>query len=163
MRAPQILVAVSALATAMGVGSAAQATSGFPDTIVAHLGLNYMPPCSVCHASASGGGPMAKPFGIALQQRGLSPGNDSSLETALDQLEADAVDSDGNGVTDIAQMRAGNDPNTGESLYGPEMTYGCVGTIARGSLQDDAWPTFAALLVGLFGLMSMRRRGPPRK
>ena len=157
MRAMRLFVAVSALAATLGAGSAAQATSGFPDTIVAHLGLSFMPPCSVCHASASGGGPMAKPFGVALQERGLSPGDDGSLERALDQLETDAIDSDGNGVTDVMQLRAGNDPSSGESLLGPEMTYGCAGTVARGSLDEHAWPTFAALLVALVGLVTMRR------
>ncbi len=139
-------------------GGTARATPGFPGVIASHLGLDFQPPCSVCHATESGGGPMAKPFGLALQQRGMRASDGVSLRGALDSLERDEVDSDGNGVPDVAQLRSGLDPNTGLQLGGPEIEYGCFNRVAsqrRGTELGGL--AFVVVVMAGFVLVRVRR------
>ena len=72
----------------------ALATPGFPGTIRSYLGLSYQPPCTLCHRSVQGGGPVVTLFGASLLARGLQANNDSSLTSALDRLVGDGVDSE---------------------------------------------------------------------
>jgi hypothetical protein len=102
---------------------------------------------------------MAKPFGVALQQRGLRASDAASLRGALDKLAQDEVDSDGNGVPDVTQLRSGLDPNTGAQLGGPGIEYGCFNRVA--SQRRGADPAGLVLLaVVMAGLVLLRvRRG----
>jgi hypothetical protein len=121
---------------------AALATPGFPGTIRSHLGLDYQPPCTLCHRSAQGGGPVVTLFGGSLLARGLQAGNDSSLQSALDRLVGDGVDSDGDGVQDVDELLAGTDPSSASAASiadKPTVSHGCVGRIApTGSLTGSA-------------------------
>ncbi len=122
----------------------------FPGEIYNHLGLDVAPQCTICHRDNLGGlKTVEKPFGLELMSRGLT--GDSSLgelDTLLDEVEADEVDSDGDGVGDIQELKDGTDPNVaGSTLEPPE--YGCLNTAPR---------TVPATLLGLFGLALVRRR-----
>jgi hypothetical protein len=138
----------------------AQAIAQFPEEIRTHLGLGYVPPCSLCHATATGGGPMAKGFGIAMQQRGLSMADLTSVGRALDRLEADALDANQNGASDIQDLRDGIDPNQPGHvlLAGPTPEYGCRIARRTHEAQGAAIPLWFGIV---FGLWLVRRRGRP--
>ncbi len=113
--------------------SGSLASSDYPAVIKTQLGLSTDHPrmCRLCHTSDLGGsGTITQPFGKALQARGLASENAELLKTALAQLEADKVDSDGDGVTDIDELKALTDPNKvstggGEDEELPPLKFGC--------------------------------------
>ncbi|MBN2799026.1 MAG: hypothetical protein JXX28_07745 [Deltaproteobacteria bacterium] len=137
--------------------ASAQATSTFPSEVSDAVGMPCTPSCAVCHASASGGGAASQPFGQALTARGLQPYDAGSLQGAMVQLEADGVDSDGDGVPDVDALLAGDDPNGGPALCaeaGPR--YGCLSHAPR--------VPGALLLLSALGLVAItgRARAPSR-
>lgn len=102
----------------------ALASSEYPVTIQTKYGLEKEPPqsCSLCHVNGiTGIGTVNTKFGKALRARGLTSGDEVSLEEALDQLEADMVDSDGDGTIDVDELKEGTNPSGG----GPVLKYGC--------------------------------------
>jgi len=114
------------LAFTVLAGGLAYGSSIYPPEIRAHLSLSYTPACTLCHNTPSGGfGTVTTPFGRSMMSRGLVAQNLASLDTALDALAAEHTDSDGDGVSDIDELRAGSDPNVagGGSVTPP--TYGC--------------------------------------
>lgn len=111
------------------VATEAGATPGVPDVIQSALGLPTAPPCSLCHSTAEGGGPVTRAFGLALKERGMVAGDQDSLRAALQKLEADRVDSDGDGMTDVEALRAGMDPHSGKALPTLQPSYGCSASI----------------------------------
>jgi hypothetical protein len=160
MRPMFALMALIALVAS--VNRTANATSSFPAEIQSHLQLSYLPPCNICHASASGGGPMTTAFGIAMQQRGLVAGNLASLDQALDRMAADGVDSNHNNVSDIQDLRNGIDPSDpgNLSLTGPTPEYGCA-IVARRRSSNTAliWLIGAAVTATVI----RQRRAPKRR
>jgi hypothetical protein len=113
------------VATLLAAGLA-QASSNYPAEVRAHLGLNYTPDCTLCHNVPSGGyGTVTTPFGTSMRARGLVAQNIRSLDTALDALAAEKTDSDGDGVPDIDELKAGTDPNAAGGGAVPPPTYGC--------------------------------------
>lgn len=130
---------------------AAAASPRFPETITRHLQLHYVPQCSLCHlAGNTGVGTARTPFAFSARDRGMVGGDTQLVVQALDALGPDGVDSDGDGVTDIAELLAGTDPN----VYGPaplafrqDPSYGCSATGAD-----------LVVLAGLLALLGRRRR-----
>ena len=99
------------------------ATPDFPGVIQQQLGLPNPPRCAICHATDSGGaGTVTKPFGIFLSSRGLRPGDEDSLRTALLADLGEKHSSNGGQTSDVAALQAGDDPNGGT---GPAPSYGC--------------------------------------
>ena len=98
--------------------ASAQGTQKFPPAIYYYLYPTfkvkpYTPPCSLCHSRGSTGpGTANTPFALSGKARGLLPGNTPSLDTSLAAMDKDEVDSDGDGVPDIQELRDGTDPNT---------------------------------------------------
>jgi hypothetical protein len=122
----------------------AQASSLYPSAVESHLGMTCAPQCTLCHTNNSGGGgTVTRDFGLAMMDRGLEGGSQTDLlKAALDQMDVDAVDSDGDGVPDIDALINGDNPNGGAAFCGdtagPTPTYGCFnhtpGGIASGGV-----------------------------
>lgn len=136
--------------------SGAWASSGYPGEIASYLGVTCTPVCTICHATNNGGsGTVTEPFGIAMADRGLTGGsNTTSLHDALDQMTADVVDSNNDGTIDTDDLISGVDPNTGTAFCDVvSPIYGCS-TAPAGSAT-------AGLVGALFGLattLTLRRR-----
>lgn len=142
--------------TLLSLLTTAQASGNYPAEVATFTEAPCTPTCLLCHTTASGGGGTAnQAFAVALTDRGLTGGGDvDALTTALSALEADAVDSDGEGTTDIEGLRAGLDPNDGSAFCGSDVaeapTYGCFQHARAGS--------GLGLVVGALAAAWLRRR-----
>jgi len=135
----------------------AWATSGFPSDIATDLNAPSVPSCALCHATAAGGGPVTQPFGQSMVARGLRAGNPGSLSTALQALEAEGTDSDGDGLGDIEELRMGLDPNFGGDAGSAAPEFGCGARVAPRPPQH--WfSTVAGLAMALVLLRRRRAR-----
>jgi uncharacterized protein (TIGR03382 family) len=141
------------------------ASSNFPGEMSSHLGGDTpVPSCTVCHASNAGGfGTVTKSHGISLMDAGLVAGDVGSLTAALDTLASDGTDSDGGGVGDVDELKAGTDPNVadddggdggGDGGGGETLQYGFC---AASPQQGGGFGVALGLAVGL--LAWRRRRG----
>lgn len=128
-----------------------------PGQVQAILDMPCAPPCTICHETMNGGPFTAtKTFVLNLLNRGFSVEDLSTLKPALDQLSAFPEDSDGDGMDDVTELKAGLDPNNpskGASVCGPE--YGCL-HIGRGRV--DAPAAVIAGLALIAGALLLRRR-----
>jgi len=90
----------------------AGAAPSYPRNIQSNLKLNYAPPCSICHQNGqTGDGTPIEPFAWSMRARGLT-GSKNTLTPALTADQADDVDSDGDGITDIDELKNGTDVNS---------------------------------------------------
>ena len=65
-----------------------------------------------------------KPFGVSMMRLGVQRRQrHAKLIAALDAAEAEQLDSDGDGIPDITELREGSDPNDGVDLQIPQT--GC--------------------------------------
>lgn len=140
----------------------AWASENYTIEIQNKYGIDYPPQsCSLCHTGGiTGAGTVTTPFGTALRQRNLESGNVNTLITALDTLETDGVDSDGDGVTDIDELKAGTDPNRRDATSTDGGTGGGGGTTEVPPVQYGIGCNAAApgLLLGAVLLLLTRRR-----
>jgi len=129
-------------------GGAAHASSIYPPEIRNHLSLSYTPDCSICHANGQTGfGTVTTPFGMSMRSRGLVAQNIGSLDTALDALAAERKDSDGDGVPDIDELRAGTNPNLAGGGDIPPPSYGCFDVSGQPGSPLALVPVVLALLL----------------
>ncbi|HEY2406601.1 MAG TPA: thrombospondin type 3 repeat-containing protein [Polyangiaceae bacterium] len=153
-----LLFALTILAV-LGWSRGAHAKRQYPAMIAKDLALAYLVPCSTCHLKGNvGAGTAGTPFALSLRDRGLS-GEESTLTSALSRLEADDVDSDGDGIPDVTELRSGSDPNSSANasiVNAQEPGYGCGGSAPRGT--PDAGKAFVGL-AGFGWLLRRRRRG----
>jgi len=133
--------------------SAAWASGSYPSEIESTLAMPCQPTCVLCHETLSGGaGTITRPVGQALKDRGLTGGsNVPALVDALARLEADGVDSDGDGVIDVDELVAGEDPNPDGVAFCDLLvpTYGCVGSVVPRPASAGAALAAGLLLAGL--------------
>ena len=148
MRYPEALLRRALLLLAvLGVG-AAHASSIYPPEIRNHLSLSYTPDCSLCHANGQTGfGTVTTPFGKSMRARGLVAQNIASLDTALDALAAERTDSDGDGVPDIDELKAGTNPNVAGGGDVPPPSYGCFDVSGQPGSPLALLPVALALLL----------------
>ena len=139
-------IAVSVLVCGILLSANVGAMPTFPSEIQSHLGLSYAPQCTLCHGSVSGGGPVVTPFGQAILAAGLTMSGGSTLTNALDTLAKNKTDSNGDGVPDIDELKAGNDPNPNKT----PVQYGCGAKIAPGNAVGWQVPIFALFAFALF-------------
>jgi MYXO-CTERM domain-containing protein len=146
--------------------ASAWASSSYPGALETELGMPCAPTCTLCHATNIGGpGTVVTPFGIAMGERGLTGGgNIAGLTETLDVMATDAVDSDGDGTSDLDELFLGADPNPDAAVFcdidgGGEVVvpiYGCFGG-AEGS--GSAAGMGLGALLGLTALRRRARRG----
>jgi MYXO-CTERM domain-containing protein len=141
---------------ALAWAPSAHAKPEYPGVIGFDLGLTYQVPCSVCHLAENTGASTAiTPFALSLKARGFADA--ASLTSALNQLKADNFDSDGDGVSDVAELVRGTDPNSPANasiIDTSEPGYGCGGSAPQGRSVGQAFVGIAAL----GWLLSRRRR-----
>lgn len=139
--------------TGVLLSSTALASRRFPAQVATELGLSYEPACSLCHVKGNTGpGTAETPVALSMKARGLQSGGRSSVASSLAALGSDHVDSDGDGVTDVDELRTGTDPNSPEatSIAGrADPSFGCaVGPRQRGSVGFRPLPaTMVALAI----------------
>lgn len=142
--------------------AAAQAKEQFPGDIERNLGLDYTPPCRLCHVQGTtGAGSVAAPFGISMLAHGMT-GSGSSLPAALAAMQTDMTDSDGDGKPDIDELIGNTDPNTPADvpLVSEDPRYGCsVATVNRAAQLREGSIT----LLFLVAVLSMRSRRRHRR
>jgi MYXO-CTERM domain-containing protein len=142
----------------LSLAPAALASDPFPETIKTQLNLPEAPLCTVCHQTLIGGlRTVTKPFGQTLQQKyGLILGDVQGLRAALMQMQANGDDSDGDGVSDVAELLQGTDPNVAEGGTAvDEPRYGCQCSSVRAPGRVSAGA--AAWVLGI-ALSGWRRR-----
>jgi hypothetical protein len=145
----------------------ALATADFPDDLKARFNIatDASQMCTYCHANLNGGREtVSQPFGRTLMKHGLTKNDREGLVRILTAMEASGDDdSDEDLVGDIAELRAGTDPNvndiTGE---GPEQRrYGFYCSTPRGGAPLSAtgwvWPTALLLCAWRIRGSSARR------
>lgn len=155
MKKLQVLLAL--VAVGMLYPMQAEARSAFPGHIQNHLQLPAEPPtgCLLCHGSQQGGGPVVQPFGKAMVAAGLSGGSSAGqVGTALDALASNRSDSDGDGATDVDELKAGTDPNPG----GAPVEYGCGGGHIA-PRANTGWLASVFAVATFLVLASRRKRG----
>ena len=91
----------------------ALASLAFPLVIQEQLALKAAPECTLCHRTNEGErDTVVRPFGrTAMDKYGLTLINTAKLRTVLADMEKNGDDSDGDGDGDIAELRAGTNPN----------------------------------------------------
>ena len=150
--APSVAVALALAAAA----PAALASPTFPGEVQNTLGTPCVPPCVICHATSLGGlGTAVRPFGLAVRERGAHAGDTAELRAALELLEAEGVDSNQDGIPDVAELREGRNPNDAAGICG--LQYGCATGAPR--RHGDA-PVAVVVLIGLWA--RRRSRATPR-
>ncbi len=168
MRRNRTLVAAALALAGSVTAGAAHALPTFPAALASHLGTSHVPDCPVCHQGTPTKGTATTPLAIALQSRGLTASDPSSINAALDALAADKTDSDGDGISDVDELKKGFDPNfpsypDGGPIPGGVVpstltpSYGC--TIAGRSLgAGTARGGRGVVLLGVAALLATRRR-----
>ncbi|HXU62695.1 MAG TPA: thrombospondin type 3 repeat-containing protein [Polyangia bacterium] len=143
------LAAVAWLASA----GAAWGHEEFPGIMAGELNAPHDPPCSICHLGGkTSGATVATLFAWSMRARGLS-GSPATVSPAIDEVQADGVDSDGDGVPDAQELIDGTNPNTpGAAVDIPDPQLGCH-VVPGGRAGFAAW----LVLVALAWLIRRRR------
>lgn len=138
--------------------SLAHATPELRDALRDELMLPSRPECSVCHlGDVTTYDSVRTPFGLALRARGVTAEDGAALRRALGILAEEQIDSDGDGVDDVAELQSGTDPNLAPDRVDVPVQFGCG--VARGS-GGVAVITVLTTLVAF--LIARRLPGSPR-
>ena len=121
---------VATLLAALCSTNVAAASPSFPAAVRESLALTVEPSCSLCHQGAPSGTTATSAFVVSARARGLRSSDPASVKSALAKMESDKVDSDGDGVPDITELRKGDDPSAAAGQANVEATYGCIASLA---------------------------------
>jgi len=146
--------------------TAAAASPEYSPALRSTLELSCDPSCLLCHTRPQGGFATANTkLGVTLRKRFDAQCCDpDGLEAIVHALEQSGIDSDGDGVSDVAELRAERDPNlpdlpdagdagTQLACQPPAKSEGCALAPGRGAWGASAW---GILLTG--ALAALRRR-----
>jgi hypothetical protein len=139
----------------------ARATPNFPPAIQQHLSLAAEPHCAICHSDGDKGGlgTVTTPFGKNMRQRGLVPFDTNALKNALDEMSSRHVNSAGDCLDDIDELKAGRDPNVADPscldggggritpTEGDGPSYGCAVARPRRTREVPIVVFFAATIL----------------
>ena len=156
-----------ALLIACGVASVgyarpARADQSFPAALAAAAPMPCVPQCTVCHRDNLGGARTLIPFGLTMQSVGglVGAGNPALVAPALKKVADAMTDTDGDGISDIDELKVGDSPSikgaAGQGEVCAGAKYGCGAHIAAPP-PVDRFSLFSAGLVVL-GLAAARRR-----
>lgn len=92
------------------------ASANFPKEVKDQFAMSAEPACVLCHASEEGGDKtVVTPFGRSLLQAGaLGDADVASLRRALETMDQQGIDSDGDGAPDTYELEQGSDPNVAD-------------------------------------------------
>jgi hypothetical protein len=149
------------LTVALLGAASARASSNFPAVVKSDLGLTSTPGCDLCHFNGQTGmGTATTPVGKTLKSLGVSAGSASSLSAALTKMTTNKTDSDGDGVSDVDELKAGTNPNVANGAADggtappvnnlPVPTYGCAAV-------PGVMPLVGLALLALAGRRGLRR------
>ncbi|MEN9800564.1 MAG: hypothetical protein RL653_4261 [Pseudomonadota bacterium] len=134
----------------------AHASASFPSVAKDHLSLAQPPPCALCHTNGiTGMGTVNTPVGSALRAEGLQAGSDTSLTSALDALLSAGTDSDGDGTGDIAELKAGRNPNVADGNTADGGTPATDGGSSTGTTPPPKFGCGANAAPGAGGLLAL--------
>jgi hypothetical protein len=154
------------VAIASLVAARAGASESYPEAIERALGTPCPPACITCHTRPSGGELTANtPVGISARRAGLKCCDTGGLFDVLATLEANATDSDADGIPDVEELRAGTDPNALEGkleCYVPPEDEGCaIGPSLTPGRDRSAWAL--GCVFAMVALGRLRRRARSRQ
>lgn len=153
-----LLVSGAWVLVLLGGERAASASPFYPRLLRELAGAAEPPPCIVCHESPAGGfGTATKPFALYLRSRGLKAGDEAALRGAFAAAAGERHDSDGDGVLDVDELKAGTDPNAG-GAGPPPPEYGCGGNVVARRADSDALEGGVVLAAFAFATLLRRRR-----
>lgn len=153
----RLLASITVLAGVAFAAGRAHASEEFPGALQQAAGMPCTPSCTVCHGKTPGdaGSFTARALPTALIMQGVTPAphDVNFLKTAYAKYAMDPA----NAAT-VTALKAGVDPQTGDSLCGP--TYGCGAHVAKKTPPTDfsapLWVVGAMLTAGI-----LRRRRKP--
>ncbi len=157
----RVFRAFVALAFVM-VSGTAFASQSYPGELQSQLDMECAPTCTLCHQDQNGGaGTATKPFAEALIDNGLKKNDEASLRAAIEAADGEGVDTDGDGVVDIEELREGPDPNVSGAvpLCGPQ--YGCGAQVSKRGEVDPPALLAALCVAGSLIFLGRRRRRSP--
>ena len=145
------------------VAGPAFASSTYPGEIQNKLGIQSPPLCTICHKDLNGGsGTVIQAFGqTMINTYGLTGGSATDLlDDALDKSAADKKDSDGDGQTDVDELKAGTNPSQAGGGAVTPAKYGCFETTGTIAATVPASPRLASLAIAALvgGVLFLRRR-----
>jgi hypothetical protein len=150
----------AALLSIAALPQLARAVPEFPREIQRDLSLDYEPPCYLCHVKDKTGiGTAQTPFALSMRANGLDANDRTSLTTALNALEQAQIDSDGDGVDDVAELKADTDPNSdspGSLSERPGPIWGC--SAAAVNARSDGFACWSVMLWSAAGFVRARTR-----
>jgi len=151
MKAERTLQAITVTALVLLAAPSASARPTFPKVLADSLNMPCAPPCTICHATNDGGfGTVVQPFGMLVHHL-LPDHTDDGLRRVLGPLEGAGLDSNHDGLGDVASLRQGIDPNSDAELCA--LDHGCGANVEPAPAGTDA---ALALLVAL-GLVARGR------
>lgn len=126
--------------------TAVVASPSYPEVISNELGMACPPACTLCHTTPRGGNLTANtPFGVQTRRAGLDCCKPAELGDILGSIEQQVVDSDEDGVPDVAELRADSDPNSGAATIGCAPGTESGGCSLSAPAPDSLWKPLLAI------------------